>query len=130
MCRCLETVLSGTRNVDAAAAIDLSPRLCQVALDILCAQQISTLLPALLPTGTKVAHKTGSGPSTASDVGIVYRDGAPLFILAVYVVDIPVCLECGLPGRAAAQQHVAEMARLCWNALGARERVRPSMGAP
>lgn len=51
-------------------------------LDIMLAQQVSDRLPALLPPGTEVAHKTGDLPEVAHDVGIVYAP-QPTYIIAV-----------------------------------------------
>jgi hypothetical protein len=51
-------------------------------LDLMLAQQVNDRLPALLPPGTEVAHKTGDLPEVAHDVGIVYAP-QPTYIIAV-----------------------------------------------
>ena len=52
-------------------------------LDILSAQEFNTGIPAGLPPGTRVAHKTGSLTSYAHDSGIVYRPDGSAYILVV-----------------------------------------------
>jgi beta-lactamase class A len=49
-------------------------------ISILTAQQHNGLLPAPLPKGTSIAHKTGSLHDTLNDVGIVYHDEEPYAI--------------------------------------------------
>jgi len=51
-------------------------------LDLMLAQQVRDRLPALLPPGTGVAHKTGNLPEATHDVGIVY-DPQPIYVIAV-----------------------------------------------
>ena len=46
-------------------------------LDIMKRQQLNTVIPHLLPTGTESAHKTGSYHSVRCDVGIVYAPNGP-----------------------------------------------------
>ena len=41
-------------------------------LDLLAEQQINDRIPALLPRGVKVAHKTGNLPGVVSDGGIIF----------------------------------------------------------
>jgi beta-lactamase class A len=106
-------------NSDAATAAQLgcTQNDAALALRILSWQQDRSCLPALLPTGTVVAHKTGVGPSHHSDAGIIYRDGAPRFILAAYADLIPTELPDGLPGRTAATAQIGRLCRACWDAL-------------
>lgn len=47
-------------------------RLTETALDILRAQKLNTRIPALLPEGARVAHKTGTLSDVVCDVGIMY----------------------------------------------------------
>ena len=51
-------------------------------LDLMLAQKVRDRLPALLPAGTEVAHKTGNLPEVTHDVGIVYAP-QPTYIIAV-----------------------------------------------
>src|SRR5262249_36891919 len=114
----LEFVLRGSEDAAAAARLQGTPALCRLALDILSWQKLKTRLPSLLPLGTKVAHKTGTGSRGFMDAGIVYKDDRPLFILAGYTDRVPAALADGTPGFAAAYQLIGRMARLCYDSLG------------
>jgi beta-lactamase class A len=113
----LECILDGTHDTDAARRLDGTPELCQLGMDILSWQKLNARMPALLPTGTKVAHKTGTGARNYNDAGIVFRGDDPRFILTVYTEHVPVEMPDGLPGAAAAQQTIAHLTRACWDAL-------------
>jgi len=116
--RLLEMILAGADDPAAAARLGCTPALCRLALDILSWQKFNSRLPSLLPQGTQVAHKTGTGARGYMDAGIVYRDGAPRFILTVYTEHVPETLPDGTPGFAAANQLIGRLARLCWDGLG------------
>ncbi|HEX5506417.1 MAG TPA: serine hydrolase [Thermomicrobiales bacterium] len=110
------------RGADDAATADRlggTPELCRLALDILSWQKLNSRLPALLPVGTKVAHKTGTGARNYNDAGIVYQGDRPLFILTVYTDGVPGALPDGTPGPAAAGLLIARLGRACWDALKA-----------
>ena len=68
MCRLLELIYDGDI---------LSPQSREAVLDILKRQQLSTVIPHALPSGTVVAHKTGSYHSVRCDVGIVFSPTGP-----------------------------------------------------
>jgi len=53
-------------------------------VQLLARQRVNNRLPALLPAGTVVAHKTGNVPGVVNDVGIVYGPSGP-FIVVVLV---------------------------------------------
>ena len=55
----------------------LSPQSREAVLDILKRQQLSTVIPHALPSGTVVAHKTGSYHTVRCDVGIVFSPTGP-----------------------------------------------------
>jgi beta-lactamase class A len=57
-------------------------------LAILEGQTHNGLLPAPLPEGVKIAHKTGSLHDTLNDVGIVYNEDEP-YIIAVMTTQLP-----------------------------------------
>jgi beta-lactamase class A len=114
----LELILQGASDGAVAARLGSTPELCRLALDILSWQKLKTRLPSLLPLGTRVAHKTGTGARGFMDTGIVYRDGQPLFILTAYTEHVPVELPDGTPGFAAAYQLIGRMARFCYDSLG------------
>jgi beta-lactamase class A len=75
-------------------------------------------LPSLLPLGTKVAHKTGTGYRCYNDAGIIFKGDRPLFILSAYTSNVPEALKDGTPGFAGAYQLIGRMARLAWDDLG------------
>src|SRR5205823_2302042 len=66
----LELILKGTSDPTVAARLECTPALCQLGLDILSWQTLKSRLPSLLPLGTKVAHKTGTGDRCYNDAGI------------------------------------------------------------
>jgi beta-lactamase class A len=114
----LELILRGTTDPATAARLGSTTELCQLGLDILSWQKLRTRLPSLLPLGTKVAHKTGTGARGYMDAGIVFKDERPLFILAAYTEHVPAELPDGPPGFAAAAHLIGRMARLCYDMLG------------
>jgi len=116
----LELILRGTTDPAIAARLQVTTALCRLALDILSWQKLKTRLPSLLPLGTKVAHKTGTGARGYMDAGIVFKGEAPLFILAAYTEHVPVALPDGTPGFAAAAQLIGRLSRTCYEALGER----------
>lgn len=113
----LETILAGTRDADAARRLGCTPALCQLGLDILSWQKLNARMPMMLPAGTKVAHKTGTGARNYNDAGIVFRGDDPRFILTVYTEDVPVETPDGLPGAFAAQHLIARLTRTAWDGL-------------
>ena len=114
----LELILRGTTDDAVAARLGCTPALCGLGVDILSWQKLKTRLPSLLPLGTKVAHKTGTGPRGYMDAGIVFKDDHPLCILAAYTDRVPAALPDDTPGFAAAAQLIGRMARLCYDELG------------
>lgn len=54
---------------------------------VLFRQRVNDRLPALLPPGTRVAHKTGELTNVRNDVGIVYAPGGT-YVLAVLTKDV------------------------------------------
>jgi beta-lactamase class A len=116
----LDLILRAQSDREAATRLGSTPALCRLALDILSWQKLKARLPSLLPLGTKIAHKTGTGPRGYMDAGIVFKGDRPLFILAAYTDHVPVELPDGTPGFAAANQLIGRMARQAYDALGAR----------
>lgn len=115
----LELILQGTTDAAVAARLGVTPALCGLGLDILSWQKLRTRLPSLLPLGTKVAHKTGTGARGFMDAGIIFKGERPLCVLTAYTEHVPEALPDGTPGFAAAAQLMGRMARLCHDALGA-----------
>jgi beta-lactamase class A len=113
----LDLILQGTTDPAGAAKLACTPELCRLAMDILSWQKLNTRLPLLLPVGTKVAHKTGTGAHCYNDAGIVYHDGEPRFILTVYTNQVPKELPDGRSAGGATSLLIGQLARTCWNAL-------------
>jgi beta-lactamase class A len=113
----LDLILRGTRDAGVASQLGSTPELCQLGLDILSWQKLRQRLPALLPEGTKVAHKTGTGARNNNDAGIIFQGDDPLFILTVYTEHLPREMPDGLPGFGYASHYIAQLCRLCWDEL-------------
>src|SRR5262249_33305188 len=114
----LELILRGTADPGVAGRLRCPPPLCRLGLDTLSGQKLKPRLPSLLPLGTKVAHKTGTGARGYMDAGIIWKGDRPLYILAAYTEHVPAALPDGIPGFAAAAQLIGRMARLSYDTLG------------
>jgi beta-lactamase class A len=80
-----------------------TPESAQEMLDIMARQHWREKIPALLPEGTRVAHKTGSITGINHDAGVVYPEGASPFALVI--------LTRGFQEREAAEAAMAGIAR-------------------
>lgn len=80
-------------------------------LDILSAQEFNHGIPAGLPPGTRVAHKTGNIRNYAHDSGVVYRPDGSAYILVV--------MTRGYPKTSDANKVIAEISRAVWREFGA-----------
>jgi beta-lactamase class A len=97
--RDLATLLEAIERGTAA-----SRRSCDEMRTILLAQEFDDAIPAGLPAGTRVAHKTGSITAVAHDAAIVYPGAGAPYVLVV--------LTRGIPEHARANALIAEIARL------------------
>jgi beta-lactamase class A len=87
-------------------------------LGILEDQEFNDGIPAGLPPGTRVAHKTGEITATWHDAALVYPDGGPPYALVI--------LTRGIPRRERGVAMQADLARLLAGAIADRRRpVRP-----
>lgn len=82
--RDLATVLAAIEQGKAASASST-----QAMRAILLAQELNDEIPAGLPPGTPVAHKTGQITGVLHDAAIVYPPGRAPYILVVLTSDIP-----------------------------------------
>ena len=73
---------------------------------ILLRQEFNGEIPAGVPPGTPVAHKTGSITATLHDAAIVYPPGRAPYVLVV--------LTRGIPQEATARALIADISRLVW----------------
>ena len=115
----LELILRGTSDAAVAARLGCTTELVQLGLDILTWQKLKTRLPSLLPAGTKIAHKTGTGSRGYMDAGIIWKNDRPQCILTAYTDYVPAALPDGTPGFAAAAQLIGRMARTCYDQIKA-----------
>ena len=113
----LELILRGASDAAVAARLGCTMELVQLGLDILTWQKLKTRLPSLLPVGTKIAHKTGTGARGYMDAGIIWKNDRPQCILTAYTDHVPAALPDGTPGFAAAAQLIGRMARICYDEI-------------
>ncbi len=87
----------------------VSPAASDEMIEILARQQFNEMIPARLPAGTRVAHKTGWIDQHFHDVGIVYPTRGEAFVLAI--------MTRGFPEAGAERAHafVASVARLVYD---------------
>lgn len=78
-------------------------------LAILEAQAFNDEIPAGLPPGTRVAHKTGSITATLHDAGLVYPPGRAPYAIAV--------LTRNIPDQKTAARLIADCSRIVWEWL-------------
>ncbi len=67
-------------------------------------------IPALLPVGAQVAHKTGSLNNTSSDIGIITTPNGRSYAVAIYVT--------GQGTRLAREERIAQIARAIYDGYG------------
>ena len=80
-----------------------SPASTQAMRTILLAQELNLEIPAGLPPGTPVAHKTGQISGILHDAAIVYPSGKPPYVLVV--------LTSGIPDEKVARSLIADLSR-------------------
>jgi beta-lactamase class A len=74
---------------------------------ILLAQEFNEKIPAGLPPGTRVAHKTGEITAVSHDAAIVYPNGRKPYVLVV--------LTKGIRDGKASSTMIADISRIIWN---------------
>jgi len=75
--------------------------------ETLMRQEFNDEIPAGLPAGTRVAHKTGWITATTHDAAIIYPPGRAPFVLVI--------LTRAIPERGDAQRLMADLARIVWD---------------
>ena len=96
--RDLATLMTAIEQGKAA-----SPSSTQAMRTILLAQELNLEIPAGLPPGTPVAHKTGQISGVLHDAAIVYPSGRPPYVLVV--------LTSGIPDEKVARALIADLSR-------------------
>lgn len=87
----------------------LSRASCEQMTEILLAQEFNRMIPARLPTGTRVAHKTGEISTACHDAGLVFIPDREPYAVAV--------LTEGPPGLEARQKAVASISSAIFHFL-------------
>ncbi|MEO2039197.1 MAG: serine hydrolase [Martelella sp.] len=113
----LDTILAAQTDAEASARLGISQELSAFALKMLKSQVLRYGIHSRLPFDTVIASKGGRGKRGRMDAGIVYRDGAPLFILAAYTDGVPLTMPDGLPGYTVALETIGRLARACFTGL-------------
>jgi beta-lactamase class A len=116
------TALGFARGLAAIARCDMLPAAeCAEIIDVLAAQEFKEMIPAGLPSGTRVANKTGWITGIQHDGAIVMPERSPPFVLAM--------LSRGGRDTLAVRAVARDIARLTWNALGPGGSLRPAWPA-
>jgi beta-lactamase class A len=84
----------------------LQPASARLMKDILLHQEFNDMIPAGVPKGTPVAHKTGSITATLHDAAIVYPTGRAPYVLVV--------LTRAIPDDKVARALITDISRLVW----------------
>jgi hypothetical protein len=91
-------------------------------LDLLSGQQVNDRFPALLPAGTRLAHKTGNLPGVVHDAGVIWTPAGPRILAA---------LAEGVPDDGHAATVIQRLALLVYGGAPPSAQGRsPSPGAP
>lgn len=86
-----------------------SPAACNAMLAILERQEFNEEIPAGLPSGTRVAHKTGWITGVLHDAAIIYPSDRAPYVLVV--------LTKGIPDEEVARALIVDLSRLTWQAV-------------
>jgi beta-lactamase class A len=92
----------------------VSPAASEEMIEILALQEHNDGIPAGLPAGTKVAHKTGWITAISHDAALVFRPDGTQYVLVV--------LTRGFTDSAEANRVIAEISRVMWESSVPRAR--------
>ncbi|MCI0339206.1 MAG: class A beta-lactamase-related serine hydrolase [Acidobacteria bacterium] len=87
----------------------LSKRSCEKIVEILSIQHFNDGIPAGLPQGVRIAHKTGDITKHNHDAGIVYLPGRKPFVIVV--------LTKGIAEQRRSNKLIADISRTVYNVL-------------
>jgi beta-lactamase class A len=99
--RDLSIALSAIQENRAASA-----KSCAAMREVLLEQEFNTGIPAELPPGTRVAHKTGWITGVTHDAALVYPKDGPTYVLVI--------LTKGIPDEPTAQKLIADLSRIVY----------------
>jgi beta-lactamase class A len=111
----LQTILDAQISPDAATRLGCSQELCAYAFQTLKNQVLRYGIHSRLPFETVIASKGGRGKRGRMDAGIVFRNGAPFFIIAAYTDQVPQAMSDGTPGYTMALETIGRLARAAWD---------------
>jgi beta-lactamase class A len=114
----LHRIVKGLTSEAEAKALGVTPEDCATGLEIMSWQRLRGMIPFLLPADTRIDNNTGRSRRGRSDVGVVWKNGKPLFAIAAYADWVPDTLPDGLPGHSGAYLSIARLARAAWEELG------------
>ena len=107
-------MINTTTSADLAALLEgiergtvLSSENSAEMRQILLAQEFNEKIPAGLPPGTKVAHKTGEITAVSHDAAVVYPPSRKPYVLVV--------LTKGIQESSASSTLIADISRIVWN---------------
>ena len=63
----------------------------------------------------EIASKGGRGKRGRMDVGIVYRDGLPLYIITAFTDNVPQVMDDGTPGYTISIETLGKLSQICWS---------------
>ena len=110
------------RTLEAIARCRITSRAaCAEMIEILSAQEFNDMIPAGLPTGTRVAHKTGWITATHHDGAIVFPPNRAPYVLVI--------MTRGVRDTLVAERLGADLSRIVWTSLTAPAFAVPEVSA-
>lgn len=114
----LSAVATGAGDDAAAGTLGVTAAHCATILDLMSCEEDLDGIGMYLPAGTRVASKSGRDARGRGHIAVVFDSlGAASFAMAVYTDWVPTELLDGKPGRAQAQEVIAELLLIAYEAL-------------
>jgi beta-lactamase class A len=113
----MEAILAAQASETAAAGLGSSVELCAFALKTLKQQVLRYGIHSRLPFEIEIASKSGRGKRGRMDVGAVFHNGLPLYIIAAFTDNVPMVLSDGTPGYTASLEAIGKLSRISWEAF-------------
>lgn len=111
----LEAILAAQESEAAAAKLGATVELSRFALQTLKKQVLRYGIASRLPFELEIASKGGRGKRGRMDVGIVYRDGLPLYIITAFTDNVPQIMDDGTPGYTVSIETLGKLSQICWS---------------